>query len=131
MMETGFERSGIVCQTLRVLGPLTQIRVFILCYLQNLPLEDSTFRCVILTYPCLHVTSQHLFNSFGNECHLLARRKGSTLAECRPPACPVVVMNFESPTNISRSHFNIKLSITALSLPNLEPQHKAANRLIT
>jgi hypothetical protein len=30
------------CQTIRVFGPLMQIRVFLLCFVKHLPLEGST-----------------------------------------------------------------------------------------
>jgi hypothetical protein len=34
----------------------------VLC--STLPFKVLPFRCVILKYPCLHVTPQHMFNSF-------------------------------------------------------------------
>jgi hypothetical protein len=50
--------SDITC--IRSIDPDSCIHVV---FCSTLPFKVLPFRCVILTYPCLHVTPQHMFNS--------------------------------------------------------------------
>jgi hypothetical protein len=56
--ERGF-LSDIMC--IRSIDPDWCIH---LVFCSTLPFKVLPFRCVILKYPCLHVTPQHMFNNF-------------------------------------------------------------------
>jgi hypothetical protein len=64
------------CYTLQVFGSLMQSRVFMLCSVENLPLQRVANSARNLNaYPCLHVTPQHLCNIYNtdfNQTEILA-----------------------------------------------------------